>query len=78
MSSIHTSIHQQPFGGTEEVLVRRLRRGLVALAVLAVGFLVFQGITAPDDVSKEGIEASPAVAAEQTFDGRGKWTGYAR
>lgn len=87
MSSVHTSIDQQRFGGAaeldrsaggEEWLVRRLRRGLLAIAVVAVGFLVFQGVTAPDYVSSEGFEVPQAPAAEQAFDGRGKWTGYTR
>ena len=86
MSSVHQPFQPQPFGHRESFdpgaawrrnLARKLRWAVAWVALLALAIVAFQ---APEDSHQTddapAVEA-PGDAEATSFDGRGKWTGYA-
>lgn len=61
--------------------IRRIRLSMAAIVVLVVVALGALGgrsdFQAPDQPVNQATE-QPGAASELPFDGRGKWTGYAR
>ena len=87
MSSIQPSFESRPFGhhaesdttdGGHKGLGRRIRWSIAVAALLALGLLAAANLDSAPVVGTESMVEQPAGAASATFDGRGKWTGYAR
>ena len=87
MSSIQPSFESRPFGhhagfdstaGERKALGHRIRWSVAVAALLALGLLAAANLDSAPVVGTESMVEQPAGAASATFDGRGKWTGYAR
>ena len=87
MSSVHQPFQPQPFGHRESFdpaaawrrnLVLKLRWIVAWAALLGLAVVAFQGSenSHPTDSTPAAQSDSGAVAGP--FDGRGKWTGYAK
>ena len=87
MSSIHSPIHQQPFGGGTgfddgaglgSSLFLKLRWAVALAALLFLAVVAYQGFDGLESPSVQP-QAEPAASGDAVpLDGRGKWSGYTR
>ncbi|NIA67110.1 hypothetical protein HBA54_00725 [Pelagibius litoralis] len=90
MSTIQSPIHPQPFGGGAgfddgaglgRSLFLTLRWIVAVTALMALGVFAVQGLTSVEQPSAGAVDqivTEQVPAGQTTFDGRGKWSGYAR
>ncbi|WP_299618723.1 hypothetical protein [Pelagibius sp.] len=87
MSSIQPSFESRPFGhhaefdttdGGPKALGRRIRWSVAVAALLALGLLAVVNLNTAPVAGTGSVAEQPQGAHSAPFDGRGKWTGYAR
>ena len=87
MSSIQPSFESRPFGhhagfdsatGGHKGLGLRIRWSVAVAALLALGLLAVVNLNTAPVAGTGSVAEQPQGADSAVFDGRGKWTGYAR
>ena len=87
MSSTHQPFQPQPFGHRQSFdpaarwrrnLAGKLRWSVAWAALLALAIIAFQDANNSPPIGITPAAEAEGAAAAVPFDGRGKWSGYAR